>query len=259
MSLQASTGIQFSNIPVAPPSPGGIQFAAEGLAVVGGDTVVLGSDSFGTAPQFTNDRFIDLNDNALRLIDTNIGGEITIDSAAIQMQTTDGFFQLITQAQSMVLQRTDVNGSFGPMFVLDNGVPNAANGGLTIWAVDSGGVFTDPPDGVTLFATTQQNGMRFYSNNNGTFGPANDFEFRGGSGDPFSPGPALLTMANPTVSDGSVSITFGLAVNGPFPLSDVIAWGTLDNITGGWILDDTIALPVNIAGNNYFLAFVRQP
>lgn len=68
MGLNASSGIQFNNIPVAAPTPAGIQFAAEGLAVEGGDTVVIGKQQgTGGYPTLTNYRTINAGFNCINL------------------------------------------------------------------------------------------------------------------------------------------------------------------------------------------------
>lgn len=260
MSLQAATGIQFSNIPVAPPSPGGIQFADEGLEVQGGDTVVLGSPNPLGAPQFSSTRYIDLNGNGLRFVDSTFpSADSFFDIAALQFNTTDGFVQIQAFAANMVIQRTDVNGSFGPIFTLDNAVLGPNQGSLALWQVDSNGAFTEPIDGKSYLISNSPQGMRFLGRNAGVSGPVNAFEFFGGTGDPFNPGTGLMVITDPVNSDGTVFIQNGLSCAGSFPSSDTIAWGNLDQVTLGWILDDTIALPIEIAGNTYHLAFVRQP
>lgn len=259
MSLNALGNVAFSNIPVAPPSPGGLQFADQGLTVEGGDTVVLGGPSPIGAPQFTSQRYIDVNGQGLRLVDSNVAGaDSFFDAAAFQFNTTEGFAQLQAFTAAMTLQRTGTSGGFGPLITLDNAVLGPAQGSLVLWQVDSGGAFTEPVDGKTYIASNAPQGMRFMGYNAGVSGPVNAFEFFAGTGDPFNPGVGVMVIADPVNSDGSVAIQYGLSVNGTFPLSDVLAWGQLDQTTLNWVLDDTIALPVTIAGNTYHLAFVRQ-
>lgn len=79
--------LAFQNNTIPPPAPAGLQFADEGLAVEGGDTVVLGKDiAAGAYPVFSNDRVINTQGFSLKFYDA--------EPANIFMDLYPGFLQI---------------------------------------------------------------------------------------------------------------------------------------------------------------------
>ncbi len=138
-----------NNVPA--PAPGGLQFAAEGLSVEGGDTVVLGAAPGDPATFFTNERQIDLQGFGLRFIDSVIGGDSLFDVGALQFNTAFGFAQLQAFATNLTIQRIAPGGSFGSIVTLDS-VAGTDNGSMVFWQVQSEGVFPDT-DGDSVIDT----------------------------------------------------------------------------------------------------------
>jgi hypothetical protein len=265
MSLQAATGIQFSNIPVAAPSPGGLQFAAEGLSVQGVDTVVLGAAPGDPATFFTTERQIDLQGFGLRLIDSVIGGDSFFDVGALQFNTPAGFAQLQALSTNLLIQRNDVGGSFGPVFTLD-AAAGTNNGSIAIWQVQSEGVFPDT-DGDSVIDTVgghfklfnDSEGFQFYFGN--STDPGNVPFFQLESADPSYIGRIVSTVDSKLallIENTNAGGFAGLKVVSQF--DGIVSQALTNTGFADFIAADQLGNPVgqyyaDIAGNTVNLRF----